>query len=510
MNEIQGLTCPGCQARLNGDVLRQSGAHVCPFCGKDVADLLLGGDAIAGGTSPETRASTGTSRFTAPPTNSALRVIESTDEKLVVYLPASRSAKGLGWFALAWNGLMAFITTMMVSAVFFGAGKFEGSPLLGIAVVGLFWAVGLGLGYLALKMRYERTFLYVDRQRAVVQKMLFGRQKRHVSEIAEGTHAALEVSHSQNDVPVYRVVILGGSQKLQFGSALSDADKDWLVDRINEQLGVRELSGGSADWTADGETPTVVPTHCATCSAPLPASVTGVVSCPQCGVVYRGISHPLVEERLGRPVARLTPSELPANGPIRIDEDSPAKLRFSFAGCANRVLQIVVPLFAFAFAVFWYSILLAFVVGAFHIPSLWGKIGVLAFLTPFILVGTIPPALGAYMLWGRTRIELTRDVLTCRWQIGRMGYSRSLTVTTLESVRVESTPRNTRNPRALPEVQPADSAEQSACVARGGGKLLNLTTVNSPSVQENVAALIATRLDEWGHKLGTQGPATGE
>ena len=279
MSEPEQTICPRCQARLDLETLRDSAASVCPFCAADISELLARGEI---GDRQELSAvemglelGAGQPASMAVPPGSKIQVMEHTPDKLVLYLPAGGRGTGLGCFAMAWNGFMVVFTSFFVFAGF-GKGDFEGNPLVGVFVFGLFWAVGLVIAWIAVKMRYERTFLYLDAQRAVLKRMLFSFNSRCETELGPSSRAELQEAYSVNDNPVYRVAIVGGSRSFGFGVSQSDADKEWLVDVINRQLGVDALPvPESAKSSAADSIESSIPAICRQCGAPLPAGDLG-------------------------------------------------------------------------------------------------------------------------------------------------------------------------------------------------------------------------------------------
>ncbi len=136
------FVCPGCQVLLDTDWLAQNETAKCPFCGEDLPSfefVVDTADGVSGlSETPEALQSTG------PPTGSKGQIVESNDERKVIFVPAGgRRVRGLGVMALVWNSFMAVISCIMLVAQ--GANEIKGlSLLVVIPFIGLFWAVGLG------------------------------------------------------------------------------------------------------------------------------------------------------------------------------------------------------------------------------------------------------------------------------------------------------------------------------------------------------------------------------
>src|SRR5262249_31312531 len=139
-------------------------------------------------------------------------------------------------FAIIWNSFIGFFFAVLLLA---GA-KGNGPPWQMMAFLSVFLAVGIGLAYFAIKMKFERTLLFIERDRAALRKTLFGRTKTQEVELEKGSVAALALSYEQNDQPVYAVTLNGVGKVLRFGTALSDPEKEWVVDRVNEVIGARD------------------------------------------------------------------------------------------------------------------------------------------------------------------------------------------------------------------------------------------------------------------------------
>ncbi|MGE5193122.1 MAG: hypothetical protein ACM3U2_11545 [Deltaproteobacteria bacterium] len=464
------IVCPVCRAEIKADLVDDAGRVECPFCGHAWPLLDL---PQAKCPPPELEPVTGappslsgiTSNVALPtiPAGSQIKVVEAADDRLVLYIPGGgKSASGLGCFAVAWNGFMCVFTTVLLGALLRGNGN-DAPPMLGVvAFLGLFWAVGLGMAWFWMKMKYERTFLLLDRDRLVIQRVLFNRKRIEETHLTPDSRAALVESYQQNDKPVYRIEVQGSPRAAKFGTALADAEKDWLVDRINDFL----------------------------CHGGEPASET----------------EPAAEERPAAgipasPLERLAPADLSPGSPIHIDEDSPDVLQFHYLLALNSPWRWLAPVFTVPFSVAWFAGIFSFIGGAWQIPFLPVRILFVVFSIPFLIAGLVPLAMGLIAVRGRTTIRLTPDSLRCRWHSGWLGYSRSLPTAAIDRLGVEAMASSPKNPRVRGVQHGGGPAVGKVCAARAAGRALYLTLFPDDAVSQQVAALLRTRLKDMGFKL---------
>jgi hypothetical protein len=506
------LACPECRAEIKPDLVDDLGHVECPFCRHSWSLLELpqaSCDLAARERSPgvSTAISGSTSALNLPPlpAGSPIKVAEATDDRLVLYIPGGgKSASGLGCFALAWNGAMCLFTAIIVGGVLWGNQNDAPAGLGMLAFLGLFWAVGLGVAAFWVKMKYERTFLLIDRDRFVIQRVLFNRKRIEETHLASDSRAALVESYQQNDDPVYRIEVQGSLRAAKFGTALAQSEKDWLVDRINDFLGRRGAWALETPPTVQERAAAIgdLPTSCEKCGAPLSGGlVKGAVTCSHCGAVFRAV---VTRPEGSLPVAvveKLIPADLPPDSPISIDEDSPDVLQFHYAAGSSSPARWLVPLFTIPFSVAWFGCVSSFIVAAWQIPLLPIRVLFVAFASFFLIGGVVPLAIGLIAVRGRTTVRLTPVVLQCRWHAGWLGYSRSLATATIDRIGVESFPTSRQNPRVRTTRQASGPAAGKVCVARAGEKGLYLTLFLDETASRQVAAMLRTRLEDWGHVL---------
>lgn len=152
----------------------------------------------------------------------------------------------------------------------------------------------------------------------------------------------------------------------KYGTGLADAEKDWLVDRINDFLGrggaraletpptTQERIGAIAD----------LPASCKHCGAPLSGElVKGAVTCTHCGGVFRAAVTKPPGSIPVAPLPQLVPADLPPDSPIRIDEDDSERLQLHYLMAANPPTRWLVPLFTVPFSMAWYAGVFSFIAG---------------------------------------------------------------------------------------------------------------------------------------------------
>jgi len=504
---MKELACPECRASINPELVDDAGRVECPFCNHEwslleatpdceildsAAGVMVGGSTTLAMTLP------------TPPIGSLSKVVEATEDRLVLYIPGGgKQARGLGCFAVLWNGFLCLFTPMMFVGLMKGGGN-DAPPLLGmVGFIGLFWTVGLVIGWFALKLKYERTFLLLDRDRLVVQRVLFKRKRFEETNLEPAARAALVESYQQNDCPVYRIEVPGTNRAAKFGTSLGDAEKDWLVDRINDFLGRTGAWATESPPTAAERAAAIagIPASCRHCGAPLSGElVKGAVTCTHCGGVFRAVvtrppgALPVV------PAQQLVPADLPPDSLLVIDEDAPDVLQFHYLLASTSPARWLVPLFMLPFGLAWYGIVFSVVGGAWQAPFLPFRIVAIVFSIPFLLVGLLPFIIGLFMLRGRTTVRLTPEVLECRWNAGLFRFSRSLPTSRIDEVKMQVLAQTKSNPRVKAPRQ-RQGPEWKVCVARGGGKTLYLSLGLDQAASGQVAALLRTRLEDMGHIL---------
>ena len=173
-----------------------------------------------------------------PPPASRIQVVESSDSRLVVYLPGGGpQATVLGGATLGF-----FIPVGVFSIAMWVAGpKDFGLP--GTLLLGLGWCIVVGFGIAWFRMRFERIFLLLERNRVVLKRFFFGRKSIQEMDLGPKSWAELVISlgGKGNNTPNYRIAVHGNDGTIgDFGRGLSIYDKFRLVKQINAFLRNRQ------------------------------------------------------------------------------------------------------------------------------------------------------------------------------------------------------------------------------------------------------------------------------
>lgn len=414
------------------------------------------------------------SLYPPQPANGIVRIHQADADRLVLDIPPGKNSGGLGCFAIIWNGFMAVFTTLMIVA----PNQNDQKPAVGLFLfLGLFWLIGLGFLYAWVKMRFERCFLLVDRNRAVLRRMLFGRQRQKELELDESSRAQLTSAYEQNDEPVYRVTMQGvGGKLLHFGTSLEPAEKDWCVDAINALIAPPVISASSKLPAG--------PLLCEACGAVLPEEAfrtdDGNVICPECEhqqvIVASGWARETASEVLDDVPL---PEELPAV--VTILEDSPDRLGLRLGVTEFAAVRWLVAAFAGGFAGFWY-----FVSGGAIAAKLWqgwNPVGAfdwfeILFSIPFLLAGLMPLGIALLALFGRITTWVDRDRLTVKVHVGPLGKRWWMATPDITAVRItDRSDFPSHNPRIANLNSAGKPAMELNCgaAAFAGSRLLIMT-----------------------------------
>lgn len=412
------FACPDCGADIEDHLASNAASAHCPFCGGDLPQIAASESGIAADIS----AGPGAPLYPG----GRVRIIESAADRRVLFVPeggTGRSAS-MGCFALFWIGFMVMFTFAMIMGEKAGpAGEWDG--LLAGLVVCLFWAVGLGIGWWWVKLRFTRLHLLLEGDRFVIQRTLFGRSRIEEHPIGPDAHATLIERYRQNERPVYSVAIVGAAGQAgaaKFATALDDDEKTALVDYINDFLDRR-------DGRALGSE---LPRLCSECGAPLPGAEEGGLAliCLECGASHE---LPLHSRCAGEElVPALRAADLTPESPVTINEDSPGCLRFSVPFVPRGTVRAIVASIAVVvLAVFLYS-------GLSHlrapVPGGWFVLVWIASAVFSALPALFPAAILAMLLFGRVTLEITPQEFSCRWHVGSLGRTKRLAAASIERV----------------------------------------------------------------------------
>ncbi|GBG86707.1 hypothetical protein CBR_g41771 [Chara braunii] len=167
-----------------------------------------------------------------PPAGSKVSM-SATGRELVLEIPPlgfTSDAIGTALFAVAWNAFTAFWTGSAIAA---------GAPLLFPLFSLPFWGVGVHLARLALMSTMTRTRLRIVAGGAfsiswniadgLWEDAVHGRWEDVVT-------ARVVVEYEQNGEPMTACELMEGVRRHRFGSGLSEIEKVWIVEGINDFL----------------------------------------------------------------------------------------------------------------------------------------------------------------------------------------------------------------------------------------------------------------------------------
>jgi hypothetical protein len=188
---------------------------------------------------------------------------------------------------------------------------------------------------------------------------------------------------------------------------------------------------------------------------------------------------------------------------VAIVESTPERLNFWYAVAPGSPVRIYGPLFLLSFSAIWLGFVGYAAWSALGGPFAFSKIFEGLFFLGFGAVGLAIVALALYIAFGRTTIDLTREQLACRWNIGPFSYTRRLPTDSVDSVRVVRTQNSTRDGRVKNKrtANSSGSGPYTTCVAFAGIRKLPLTFLNDEPLARQVASLVNNQLHEMGYRL---------
>jgi hypothetical protein len=480
--------CPACHADLP-ETFRDGAEPLtqCPFCGVGLHVVEHEEPPLEAPGMVEPAAAT----LPPLPPQSSIEVIEDAPDRLVIHLPpGGAGAKGLGCFALFWNGFMCLFTPP-----WFLAGN-QGAPLLFLVpFLTLFWAIGLGLAYFWLRMKYTRTYLLVEPERIVIQTQWLGRRKMDEAALTKTSRARLVESYSVNDVPVHAIHVVGEGRTIKFGTYLSEPEKQWVCDAIHRFLGPTEEPPSGA-----------IPRFCWSCGAALDAAAmartgrSGGNVCPHCGETLPAEAVAPLAAPL--PIPEVTPAEIPPESGIHILRDDVERLEFWLPLVPAGKISRAVVLIAGLVGLIWTGATVASLVQeALRGPGQAGG-GFWVFEMLFQLLFVIPGlglmGVACAVRFARITVRIAPDWLTVRYHWGPFGGGRKLPTSAIDAVRlVPNSELGERKPNRPSSLLPAPD-ELLIATVHSGQAFLPLTTFHGRETAQAVAGLVQTRLKSLG------------
>jgi hypothetical protein len=171
-------------------------------------------------------------------------VLKTDPGRLSILVPAAglrKGSKGLFFFAIVWNGILAAIAAIAAAAAGSGSGKADAPPVLFMGLFFLVFAgIGVGVMLLAVAMGTRRVMIgLVGDLLAIRTTSAFGTREVRVR---RGDIRAVRVGSSGmevNDVPVMELQILPRTgAKIGLLSQRRNEELEWLAWELQKALGV--------------------------------------------------------------------------------------------------------------------------------------------------------------------------------------------------------------------------------------------------------------------------------
>jgi hypothetical protein len=153
-------------------------------------------------------------------------------------IPASGKSGGLMFFAILWCTITgavssAFLFGMLTEKELDDAASDRWWLVLFFA---LFWAIGIGMFYGALRNKFARHRISIDQSSLTLHRELFGKTTDKSLPLESIKSIAQAEFYQKNYEPVFGIEIRGNRGKLRFGSILSSEEKAWLVADIKRAV----------------------------------------------------------------------------------------------------------------------------------------------------------------------------------------------------------------------------------------------------------------------------------
>lgn len=233
------LRCPDCGAKPGELPDKWGGVMRCGACGArtslsewtpgEGAGRLAAGDADR------------------VPTGTRIRKESAGPDSAVWHVPANGKFGFFLFFGVFWLLITAVVSGGFLLA-FPGGEEPDGDFPVWVATpfFGLFWVIGLGVLYSALRQKFMRYRIAVGGGKVTLRKEMFGRSSEKGLNASSVASVSQQVFYSQNYTPVYGIEIKGPEGKLRFGSGLGEEEKAWLVADLKRTMRGREPEASAA------------------------------------------------------------------------------------------------------------------------------------------------------------------------------------------------------------------------------------------------------------------------
>ena len=193
------------------------------------------------------------------PADSLLEIVDRSDAT-VYRLPAKGVWKGsysLMFFAIIWNGFMAFAT----AGLLFGGGKVEGDLWVMMTMIGLFWLIGISLLIVAFYLGSRSALIGVKEGVLFIErKSIFGAKW---TDFEAGKIASIDVGAGNmevNNQPVMELKIEPvGEKTIGLLSQLQEDELHWLAQQLRNELDLQPDSPESWQQYFDSGQPLTKP-----------------------------------------------------------------------------------------------------------------------------------------------------------------------------------------------------------------------------------------------------------
>jgi hypothetical protein len=226
----------------------KNGSLACPDCGAPAGELPKNWDEVmvcgscGARTSLSEWASSSDTGYKVGiadrlPAVTKIRREATNDHQIIWHIPAVGKFGFFLFFAAFWllitgvasgSFLFAFLTGKEIDG--------DGPKWVIIPFFGVFWAVGLGMLYAALRQKFLKHTITFSSDHITLRKEMFGKTSEKSLSRSSVSSISQSEFYQQNYKPIYGIEIRGADGKLRFGSALAEEEKAWLIADFNQVL----------------------------------------------------------------------------------------------------------------------------------------------------------------------------------------------------------------------------------------------------------------------------------